>query len=87
MSSLNMLGFLAGACTTAAFVPQVWQVWRTRSARDLSLGMYLVLVLGVMLWLVYGLLCNDMPLVIANIITLILAGSVLVMKVYFERKR
>lgn len=75
MSSLNMLGFLAGACTTAAFVPQVWQVWRTRSARDLSLGMYLVLVLGVMLWLVYGLLCNDMPLVIANIITLILAGS------------
>ena len=87
MSSLNMLGFLAGACTTAAFVPQVWQVWRTRSAKDLSLGMYLVLVLGVMLWLVYGLLCNDMPLVIANIITLILAGSVLVMKVYFERKR
>jgi MtN3 and saliva related transmembrane protein len=86
VNTLNLLGFAAGACTTAAFIPQVWQVWSTRSAKDISLGMYLVFVTGVMLWLVYGLFTKELPLIIANAITLALAGAVLAMKLYFERK-
>lgn len=86
MNTLNLLGFAAGACTTVAFIPQVWQVWSTRSAKDISLGMYLVFVTGVLLWLVFGVLTHSLPLIIPNAITLALAGTVLAMKLYFERK-
>ncbi|MGH8744135.1 MAG: PQ-loop domain-containing transporter, partial [Burkholderiales bacterium] len=50
----NILGFVAGIFTTVAFVPQAWQVWKTRSVKDISLGMYLIFSTGVGLWLVYG---------------------------------
>nr|WP_211234034.1 SemiSWEET transporter [Chitinilyticum litopenaei] len=81
-----MLGLAAASCTTIAFVPQVWQVWRSRSAQDISLGMYLIFVTGVALWLVYGMLGRDLPLILANSVTLLLAGAVLVMKLVFERR-
>nr|WP_211230884.1 SemiSWEET transporter [Chitinilyticum aquatile] len=81
-----MLGLAAAICTTVAFVPQVWQVWRSRSAKDISLGMYLIFITGVALWLVYGILGRDLPLILANSVTLLLAGSVLVMKLVFERR-
>lgn len=85
-AAIEMLGHVAGACTTIAFLPQVWQVWKTRSASDISLGMYLLFVSGVAMWLGYGLLANAMPVVVANTLTLILAGAVLVMKLVFDRK-
>ncbi|WP_028451407.1 SemiSWEET transporter [Chitinilyticum aquatile] len=82
----DLLGLAAAICTTVAFVPQVWQVWRSRSAKDISLGMYLIFITGVALWLVYGILGRDLPLILANSVTLLLAGSVLVMKLVFERR-
>lgn len=85
MNSISMIGFAAAICTTAAFIPQVWQVWVSRSAKDISFAMYLIFITGVALWLVYGLIIKDAPLIIANLITLVLAGAVLVMKLYFER--
>ncbi|MBE9609309.1 SemiSWEET transporter [Chitinilyticum piscinae] len=84
--AIEMLGLVAGACTTIAFLPQVWQVWKTRSAKDISLGMYLLFVSGVAMWLGYGLLARAVPVVVANTLTLILAGAVLVMKLVFDRK-
>ena len=84
METINILGLVAGTCTTIAFVPQVLQVWRTRSARDISIGMYSVFLVGVALWLVYGLLLGAWPIVAANAITLALAIAILVMKLRFR---
>ena len=79
----NIVGFIAATFTTFAFVPQVIKVWRTRSTADISLGMYSLFTLGVMLWLAYGILLDAWPIILANIVTLLLAGAVLVMKVKF----
>jgi MtN3 and saliva related transmembrane protein len=76
-------GFIAAILTTVAFVPQVRKVWRTRSAKDVSLGMYTLFTLGVALWLVYGVLIHSWPIILANGVTLVLAGMVLVMKLKF----
>ena len=82
---VNHLGFAAAVCTTGAFIPQVLLVWRQRGAPGISSGMYLLFILGVALWLFYGIALGSMPVVIANGITLMLASSVLGMKWYFER--
>jgi MtN3 and saliva related transmembrane protein len=80
MSSLTMIGLLAAACTTLAYVPQVVKTWRTRSTEDISLHMYLLMVTGVALWLVYGLALGNGPLIAANGATLALAASILYVK-------
>jgi MtN3 and saliva related transmembrane protein len=82
-TALNVLGFVAGLLTTAAFVPQVLKIWRTRSARDISLGMYWVFTSGVVLWLVYGLALGSLPIIVANVFTLVLSLAVLVMKLRY----
>jgi MtN3 and saliva related transmembrane protein len=84
MSDLSTtIGFIAATLTTVAFVPQVLRVWRSRSSRDISLRMYALFTLGVALWLVYGILIDSWPVMLANAVTLLLAGSVLVMKIRF----
>jgi MtN3 and saliva related transmembrane protein len=80
MSVADLLGSIAGVLTTVAFVPQVWGVWKTRSTRDISLGMYLVFTTGVGFWLVYGLVLGAWPIIVANSVTLALTGTVLVLK-------
>lgn len=79
------IGFAAAACTTFAFVPQSVRVWRTRSAADISLAMYLILVTGVVLWIAYGWLIRSAPLVAANSVSLLFAGSVLAGKLKFRQ--
>ena len=79
----DLIGALAGALTTIAFIPQVWRVWQTRSARDLSLSMYLIFTAGVALWLVYGIVLGALPIIVCNSVTLVLAGTVLAMKLRF----
>ncbi len=76
----DLLGTIAGVLTTVAFVPQVWGVWKTRSTRDISLGMYLVFTTGVGFWLAYGLVLGAWPIIVANLVTLMLTGTVLVLK-------
>ncbi len=78
------LGLAAAVMTTAAFLPQVIKTWRTRQTRDISLGMFLVLCLGIILWLVYGALRGDLPLVIGNAVTLVLAGTILALKLKYK---
>jgi len=79
----DLIGAVASTLTTVAFVPQVWRAWKTRSARDLSLPMYLIFTTGVALWFVYGLLLGATPIIVGNAVTLVLAGAVLAMKVKF----
>jgi MtN3 and saliva related transmembrane protein len=81
----QLLGFAAGTLTTAAFVPQVVRAWRTRSVRDLSLAMLAIFTAGVVLWLVYGLMVGDRPLVVFNVITLALATVLLRFKLFGVR--
>jgi MtN3 and saliva related transmembrane protein len=81
--NIDLIGAFAGTLSTVAFVPQVWRVWKTRSARDLSLPMYLIFTTGVALWLVYGLMLGAAPIIVCNGLTLILAGTVLAMKLKF----
>lgn len=80
MIQADLVGSLAGILTTIAFVPQVIKTWRSRSTRDISLTMWLVFWLGVAMWLVYGMLMGAWPIIIANAFTLVLAGTVLVIK-------
>ena len=78
------IGLGAAGLTTAAFLPQVIKIWRTRRTRDISFGMFLVLCLGICLWLVYGILRGDLPLILANAVTLVLAGTILVFKLKYK---
>jgi MtN3 and saliva related transmembrane protein len=83
MSMVEVVGSVAAFFTTIAFVPQVIQTWKSQHARDLSLGMFSMFTLGVLLWLVYGLLIGSWPIIIANIITAGLAGTILYFKLRF----
>nr|ART39686.1 J383 [uncultured bacterium] len=74
------IGLLAALLTTAAFLPQVLHTLATRDTRGISLRMYVIFVAGVLLWLIYGLLTGDLPLILANAITLLLAGAILYLK-------
>lgn len=78
---MELIGFLAAICTTISFLPQVIRTIRTRNTSGISLGMYSVFVVGVSLWLVYGIMINDLPMIIANAITLILAALILLLKI------
>lgn len=79
----DWIGSAAATLTTTAFIPQAWQVWRSRHTADISLGMYALFTLGVALWLSYGILLGSWPIIVANCITLVLAGAVLAMKLKF----
>ncbi|MBI3771406.1 MAG: SemiSWEET transporter [Gammaproteobacteria bacterium] len=81
MINVDLIGTLAGALTTLAFIPQVINTWRSRSAADISLVMFLLFSSGVLLWLVYGVLIGSKPVIIANIITLALALFILWLKI------
>ena len=84
MSLADTIGYLAAFLTTCSFVPQAWLTLRTRDVSGISAGMYSVFTAGVALWLIYGWLTDAWPVVLANAVTLALAGSILVMKLRFR---
>jgi MtN3 and saliva related transmembrane protein len=84
MNSIQLLGLVAGGLTTTAFLPQVIKTWKSRSAKDLSLGMFSLFCLGVFLWLVYGIVVKDIPVIAANLLTLMLASTLLFFKLRFK---
>ena len=80
------LGFTAAALTTASFVPQAWLTFRTRDVSGISLGMYSAFTLGIALWLVYGVMIGEWPIIAANVVTLTLAATILAMKLRYSRR-
>ena len=84
MESANTLGLIAGALTTVAFVPQVIKIWKSKHARDISLGMFAIFSCGVLLWLFYGIEIDAMPVIVANAITLGLSLTILYFKIKFK---
>jgi MtN3 and saliva related transmembrane protein len=83
MEITAFFGFLAAFLTTVAFIPQVIQIWRSKHTKDISLGMYSIFTAGILAWLAYGILLGSTPIIIANSITIVLAGSVLAMKLKY----
>jgi MtN3 and saliva related transmembrane protein len=80
MNYIDVIGMLAGGLTTVSLVPQVLKIWRTRSANDISLGMFALFGFGVLLWLAYGLLIDALPVIVANAVTLVLTLTIVLMK-------
>lgn len=80
MSALTIFGLAAAFMTTASFLPQVLRTWRTRSTKDISLLMFVVYVTGIAMWLLYGIILRDIPLIASNSVTLILSGTILALK-------
>ena len=81
---LKYIGYFAAFCTTIAFFPQAIKAWKTKSTKDISLYMFLLLILGILSWLVYGILISSLPLIIANLATLLLAIFILIAKLKFK---
>lgn len=81
MDLITGIGLLAATVTTVSFLPQVIKSLKTRETRDISLATYIILVIGLALWLLYGFLIKDLPLITANIVTLMLAGLILFLKI------
>jgi len=84
MDIVNLTGTLAGTLTTASFVPQVVQTWKTRSTKDISLGMFIILGSGVSLWVVYGIYVGSLPVILANSVTLALVLVIIFLKVRYK---
>lgn len=83
MGDSEIIGFIAGTLTTIAFLPQVVKTWRTKSAKDLSLPMFLTFTIGVACWLIYGIILNEIPMILANGVTVVLSGSILYYKLRY----
>ena len=81
---LKYIGFFAALCTTIAFLPQAIKVYQTKSTKDISLLMFLIFTIGVFSWLIYGLIINDYPVILANAITLILSLFILLYKIKYK---
>lgn len=81
---IDILGWIAGTLTTIAFFPQLLKTWTTKSAKDVSLVMMITFCVGIFLWFVYGLAIDAMPVVVTNLVTLILALLILILKIKYK---
>jgi MtN3 and saliva related transmembrane protein len=84
MDYVTVLGLSAAALTVVAFFPQLVKVWRTRSTRDISLEMFLIFCVAVFLWFIYGVLTNDVPVIVANFLVFIQALIILAFKAKYK---
>jgi MtN3 and saliva related transmembrane protein len=83
MDFTTALGLLAGTLTTIAFLPQVIRTWKSKSTKDLSLAMLGTFTTGVFCWLIYGLMIDSLPIILANAVTFLLAGANVVLKLRY----
>lgn len=77
---VTVIGLAAGGLTTSALIPQAVRIWRTKSAKDVSLSMLITMVLGIILWIVFGVLKSELAIIIANVVALVVAVTILVLK-------
>lgn len=81
MDNTTLIGLAAGTLTTISSLPQVIKAWKSKSTKDISIGMYTALSVGLLLWIFYGFAINSTPIIITNVISLILAVLVLLLKI------
>jgi len=83
-TSVTIIGMIGASLTTVAFLPQAIKTIKTKNTRDLSLGMFVLSEMGVIMWLTYGILIGDIPIIFANIITFFLISTIIVMKIKYK---
>ncbi len=84
MEFAQVLGIVAAVMTTSAFVPQALKIIRTKSTKDISLGMYVILTIGILFWLIYGILIDQAPIIFANLIGFTLTFIILILKIKYR---
>ena len=84
MISIDTIGYIAAVLTTGSFLPQAIHTFQTKDVSGISLTMYSAFTLGIVLWLVYGLMLGAWPMIVANVITLALAAAILTMKLRYK---
>ena len=84
---VGLIGYVAAACTTISFLPQLIRVYRLKSAHEISLTMFLVYSFGVSLWLVYGIFIGSLPVIVSNVFSVVLSSAILALKVLYDRRR
>ncbi|MBD1905789.1 SemiSWEET transporter [Funiculus sociatus GB2-A5] len=84
MDFITILGLFAATLTTIAFLPQLFKIWHSKSAKDVSLEMLIIFCSGVFLWLVYGIYLQALPIIIANLVTLIFNLIILWFKIKYR---
>ncbi|WP_373055771.1 SemiSWEET family sugar transporter [Zunongwangia sp. H14] len=83
----DVLGIVAGICTTVSVIPQIKKAWKTKKVEDVSPLMFGILLLGVFLWVVYGFTQNDLPIIATNGASLALNGLMLYLMVRYRKKK
>ena len=84
---IDSIGLAAGLLTTTAFIPQVWKIYRTKSGKDISARMFSLFSAGIVLWLVYGVLLQSVPLILTNALTLVLSLTIIGLKLRYRERR
>lgn len=86
MEFIDILGFVAGICVTISVIPQILKVWKTKKVKDISLLTFSILTFGVALWVLYGVLKNDLPIIVSNGISLSLNMIMVYFIIYYEKE-
>jgi len=84
MEIIEIIGLIAATLTTAAFIPQVYKVFKSKSTVDISLTMYTILFVGLVLWLIYGIAIGSLAIILANTITGLLVACVIILKIKYK---
>lgn len=86
MNNLDILGLIATCFSTSSFIPQIWRTWKTHDVSGISLPTYLILTTALALWMLYGILKGDVPLIVANAIMIVLSSIIAAMKIVFGKR-
>jgi MtN3 and saliva related transmembrane protein len=84
MDTGTILGICAGILTTGSFIPQVIKIYKTRETKDISMAMFVILAIGIALWLIYGFYIRSLPVIVANAVTLVLSSVVILFKLKYK---
>jgi MtN3 and saliva related transmembrane protein len=86
MNNLDILGLIATCFSTSSFIPQIWRTWKTHDVSGISLPTYIILTTALSLWLLYGILKGDVPLIVANTVMIVLSSIIAAMKIVFGKR-
>ncbi len=86
MSQIDILGLIASGFTITSFMPQIWRTWRTRDVSGMSLPTYIIMTTGTALWLIYGFLNGDVPIIVTNTSLFLMCSAITLMILVFGKK-
>lgn len=82
---ISIFGYIAAFCTTISFIPQIIKIIKEKNTRDISIGMYIIFTFGIFMWLIYGIMLNELPIIIANFFTLVFSCIILFLNLKMDK--